>query len=87
MRHQVGLAARRGARRGVGLEQAVELDERLLVEADRGRDRCAVMPASRRQYSTARDGKPASCFLRVNRSSCAAATMRPSSTRQAAESW
>ena len=79
---------RQPARRAgdVGLEQPVELDQRLLVEADQI-ELLVVMPASRRQYATARDGKSASCFLRVKRSSCAAATIRPSSTRHAAESW
>src|SRR6185312_8838345 len=45
------------------------------------------MPASRRQYSTACLGKRASCFLREKRSSWAAATSVPSSSRAAALSW
>ncbi len=32
-------------------------------------------------------GKPKSCFLRVKRSSWAAATISPSTTSAAAESW
>ena len=40
-----------------------------------------------RQYAIAPRGNDSSCFLRVKRSSWAAATMRPSTTRQAAASW
>ncbi len=47
----------RGAQRDVGFEQPLELDERLLVEADVDRAAPTVMPASRRQYATACDGK------------------------------
>ena len=80
---------RQPARRAgdVGFEQPRELDQRLLVEADvidlRRRDARLAQAVRDRLAS----GNAASCFLRVKRSSCAAATMRPSSTRQAAESW
>ena len=40
-----------------------------------------------RQYATACLGNRESCFLRVKRSSCAAATISPSSTSAAALSW
>jgi hypothetical protein len=33
------------------------------------------------------EGKPGSCFFRVKRSSCAAATITPSRTSAAALSW
>src|SRR3990170_4291637 len=45
------------------------------------------MPASRRQYWMARAGKRLSCFLRVKRSSSAAAISLPSFTRAAELSW
>ena len=47
----------------------------------------AAIPAACRQYSMARTGISSSCFLRVKRSSCAAATISPSRTNAAAESW
>jgi hypothetical protein len=43
--------------------------------------------AKSRQNAIAFAGKPESCFLRVKRSSWAAATMRPSSISAAALSW
>ena len=45
------------------------------------------MPAVSRQYATAFAGKLASPFFRVKRSSCAAATISPFRSRQAALSW
>ena len=71
----------------VVLEDALELEERLVVEADvveLGRRRCPPRGGSTRRRAA---GNSASCFLRVKRSSCAAATISPSRTRQAAESW
>ena len=40
-----------------------------------------------RKYWMACAGNAESCFFRVKRSSCAAATITPSLTRQAALSW
>jgi hypothetical protein len=45
------------------------------------------IPACARQAAMARRGKRASFFRREKRSSWAAATIRPSTTRAAAESW
>ena len=44
-------------------------------------------PAVIRQDSIARAGNAGSCLIRGNLSSCAAATIFPSTTRAAAESW
>ena len=76
--------ARRDAE--VGLEDALELEQRLVVEADVGQ----VLdgdPGLAQAVGDGVVGKAASPFLRVNRSSCAAATISPSRSRQAALSW
>ena len=83
--HAEGAEALRAIRE-IGLEQALELQERLVVEDD-VINVAEIDPASLRQYRSALLGKFASNFLRVNRSSCAAATTRPSSTSAAALSW
>ena len=74
MRHPERAEAPRRERQ-VGLEQPLELQERLVVEDDvveLGRASRRPRPGSSRSHCA---GKPASCFLRVKRSSCAAATM------------
>ena len=71
----------------VGLEDALELEQRLVVEADVvdvvDADAGLLAGSSRRRGA----GSSASPFLRVKRSSCAAATISPSRSRQAALSW
>ncbi len=67
----------------VGLQQSLELEEGFIVKDD-VLDTGQWDIAARRQNRTACFGKPASCFLRVNRSSCAAATICPSRNKQAA---
>ena len=67
----------------IGLEEALELEEGLVVEDD-VIDVGERQPCVARQYSTAFLGKRASCFLRVKRSSCAAATILPSRSSAAA---
>ena len=86
MRHEERPEAARRERQ-IGLEQALELQQRLVVEPDvveLGRRRCR---ASLQAVVDRLRGKSASCFLRVKRSSCAAATISPSTTRAAAQSW
>src|SRR5260221_5652115 len=61
----------------VRLENALELEQWLVVERDRGESSVEVR-ASEKQYSIAREGNESSPFSRVNRSSCAAATISPS---------
>ena len=78
-------AARRDAE--IGLEDALELEQRLVVEADVGQVLDAMPGLRCRQYATACAGNAASPFLRVKRSSWAAATISPSRSRQAALSW
>ena len=72
--------------REVGLEQPLELEERLVVERHQSMS-AARVPVLSRHERIASCGKPASCFLRVKRSSCAAATTRPSTSSAAALSW
>ena len=81
MRNEAKPARRIGE---IGFEQPLELDERLLEEDDVVD--VVEIDVARLQAIADRVGResPASCFLRVKRSSCAAATMRPSSTRAAA---
>ena len=68
----------RGRVGDVGLEEAVELEQRLVVEGDAGRARRPSMPASLEAVTRrALVGKRKSCFLRVKRSSWAAATISP----------
>jgi hypothetical protein len=67
----------------VGLQQTLELEERLVVESHVV-DVAQAHAGCLRQYSIAWRGKRALCFLRVKRSSWAAATIRPSSTSAAA---
>ena len=73
----------RGRERQIGLEQALEFQERLVVEDDVvdvvERDAGLVEAIGDRVL-----GKAGIALARVKRSSCAAATMRPSSTRAAA---
>ena len=84
-RHGQAEAAEPGRGIGqVGLQQPLELGQRLVVEGDvievvRGRAR--PRRGSRRRPAS---GNAGSCLFRVNRSSCAAATIRPSTTRAAA---
>ena len=75
--------ARGLAHRGRGRQHAAELDLRVLVERDVV-DRAGRLEA---ELDRARAGTTASCFLRVKRSSSAASTSAPSSTRAAAASW
>ena len=73
-----------GRKGQVGLQQPLEFQERLVVEDDeieRPKTHARRLPDNNR-WRCAENA--ASCFLRVKRSSCAAATMRPSSTRAAA---
>ena len=84
-RHRHAERAKAARREGeIGFEQPLEFQKRLVVEHDviDVVQRDARLPPGNRRARDA--GKPASCFLRVKRSSCAAATMRPSSTRAAA---
>ena len=75
-------AARR--EREIGLEQPLELEERLVVEHDVVELAQPAAGLGQTIGDRARRESAASCFLRVKRSSCAAATMRPSTTRAAA---
>ena len=68
----------------VGLHHALELHPGLVVEDDRVEVLEAQGQPSRGTRLAARWGKAASCFLRVKRSSCAAATISPSHTSAAA---
>jgi hypothetical protein len=63
--------------REIGLEQPVELQERLVVERD-DKSMSGELDAGRRreaELDRVLRGSPESCFLRVKRSSCAAATI------------
>ena len=70
----------------VCLQQALELQQWLVVKGEQI-DLLDRYTGLRKQYFAAFAGKRGSCFLLVNRSSCAAATMRPSSISAAALSW
>ena len=80
---------RQPERRGgeIGLEDALELEERLVVEGGeievRRRDAASLQAVPDRPFS----GNSASCLTREKRSSDAAAITSPSTTRQAAASW
>ena len=67
----------RGREREIGFQQPVKLGQRLVVKGDvvqfRRLERRPPAGNTRRRWS----GNAGSCFLRVNRSSCAAATMSP----------
>ena len=77
-----------GADAEIGLEDALELEQRLVVEADVGEVLTVEIPPAREAVRRRRArGKAASPFFRVKRSSCAAATISPSRSRQAALSW
>ena len=85
-RHRLEEGPEAGGRKGkVGFEEAFELQERLVVEAD-------IVQVSRLETGLLQaiiDGvgrESWSCFLRVKRSSWAAATILPSTTSAAAES-
>jgi hypothetical protein len=83
-RAMVGPEALRRAR-DVGFEQPLEFDQRLLVKAH-VIDPIDADAALAQAVVDGATGNRASCFFRVNRSSWAAATISPSTTRHAAES-
>ena len=85
-RHLEGAEAAR-RQRDIGFQQPLEFQERLVVEddvIDVGKAGAGGFQAIGDRVASE---TTASCFLRVKRSSCAAATMRPSSTSAAALSW
>ncbi len=67
----------------IAMQYAVELEERFFVERDLI-EVSDLIPPARRQDSTACVWKFASCFLRVKRSSCAAARSVPTALQIAA---
>jgi hypothetical protein len=67
----------------VGLKQAFELEERLDVEGNVV-DVFAVQASFGQAVGKGAGGNPALCLQRVKRSSCAAATILPSTRRAAA---
>ena len=76
-RHRLAERGEASRREGqIGFDQPLEFHERLFIEDDvvdlGGADRPAL-----RQYAIALRGKAGSCFLRVKRSSCAAAMISP----------
>ena len=90
-RSHSGIAVRnerkpRGANAEIGLEQPLELEQRLVVEDDLV-DFVELDPAGLEAIGHRLRGNSASCFLRVKRSSWAAATIVPSTTSAAALSW